>query len=98
MRLFRQLQQWLTGTGRPLSVADLVPEPHPVRQWADTVPWAALVAAIDQPVAPHFPPPTARGRAPVATRVLLGLELLKPELPCSDEQICNQLRTDWAVR
>jgi hypothetical protein len=34
----------------------------------------------------------------VATRVLLALELLKHELHCSDEQICNQLRTDLAVR
>jgi len=97
MRLLRHLQHWLTGTGRPLSVADFVPESHPVRQWADTLPWAALVAAVDQHVAQHFPTPTARGRAPVATRVLLALELLKHELHCSDEQICNQLRTDLAV-
>ncbi len=33
----------------------------------------------------------------MATRVLLALELLKHELHCSDEQICNQLRTDLAV-
>jgi len=44
-----------------------------------------------------LPTPTARGRAPVATRVLLALELLKHELHCSDEQICSQLRTDLAV-
>jgi Transposase domain (DUF772) len=68
-----------------------------VRQWADTFPWAAVVAAVDRHVAPHFPTPTARGRAPVATRVLLALELLKQELHCSDEQICSQLRTDLAV-
>jgi Transposase domain (DUF772) len=68
-----------------------------VRQWADTFPWAAVVAAVDRHVAPHSPTPTARGRAPVATRVLLALELLKPESPCSDEQICSQLRTDLAV-
>lgn len=97
MRLLRHLQHWLTGTGRPLRVADFVPESHPVRQWADTFPWAALVAAVDQHCAQHFPPATARGRAPVATRVLLALELLKHELHCSDEQICNQLRTDLAV-
>ena len=97
MRLLRQLQHWLTGTGRLLRVADFVPETHPVRQWADTFPWAALVAAVDQQVGQHFPTPTARGRAPVATRVLLALELLKHELHCSDEQICNQLRTDLAV-
>jgi len=44
MRLLRHLQHWLTGTGRPLRVADFVPETHPVRQWADTFPWSALVA------------------------------------------------------
>jgi hypothetical protein len=78
-------------------VADFVPETHPVRQWADTFPWAALGAAVDRSVAQRFPTPTARGRAPVATRVLLALELLKHELHCSDEQICSQLRTDLAV-
>jgi len=97
MRFLRHLQHWLTGTGRSLSVADFVPETHPVRQWADTFPWAALVAAVDRNFAQRFPTATARGRAPVATRVLLALELLKHELHCSDEQICNQLRTDLAV-
>src|SRR5215475_5232425 len=97
MQLLRYLQHWLTGRGPCLIVADFVPETHPLRQWADTFPWAALVAAVDQHVARHFPTPTARGRAPVATRVLLALELLKHELHCSDEQICSQLRTDLAV-
>jgi Transposase domain (DUF772) len=97
MRILRHLQYWLTGTGRPLRVADFVPESHPVRQWADTFPWTALVAAVERNFAQRFPAPTARGRTPVATRVLLALELLKPELHCSDEQICNQLRTDLAV-
>jgi hypothetical protein len=97
MRLLRQLQHWLTGTGRPLIVADFVPETHPVRQWADTFPWAALVAAVDRHVAQYCSTPTTRGRPPVATRVLLALELLKHELHCSDEQICHQLRTDLAV-
>ena len=80
-----------------MRVADFVPESHPVRQWADTFPWAALVAAVARNFAHRFPTPTARGRAPVATRVLLALEFLKHELHCSDEQICNQLRTDLAV-
>ena len=97
MPLLRHLQHWLTGTGRPLRVADFVPEAHPLRQGADTFPWAALVAAVDQPCAQRVPLLTARGRAPVATRVLLALELLKHELHCSDEQIGNQLRTDLAV-
>ena len=97
MRLLRFLQHWLTGTDRPLRVAEFVPDTHPVRQWADTFPWPALVAAVDRHIAQHFPTPTARGRPPVATRVLLALELLKHELHCSDEQICSQLRTDLAV-
>jgi hypothetical protein len=97
MGLLRHLQHWLTGTGRLLRVGDFVPESHPIRQWADTFPWAALVAAVEQNFAHRFPTPTARGRAPVATRVLLALELLKHELHSSDEQICSQLRTDLAV-
>jgi Transposase domain (DUF772) len=97
MRLLRHLQHWLTGRGPESQVAEFVPETHPVRQWADTFPWAALVAAVDRRGAQRFPTPTARGRASVATRVLLALELLKQELHCSDEQICSQLRTDLAV-
>ena len=97
MRLLRHLQHWLTGPGRPLTVADFVQETHPLRQWADTFPWAALVAAVERNFTRRFPTPTTRGRAPVATRVVLALELLKHELHCSDEQICSQLRTDLAV-
>jgi hypothetical protein len=97
MGLLRHLQHWLTGAGRPLAVADFVPETHPVRQWADTFPWTALVAAVECNFAQRFPTPRARGRVPVAPRVLLALELLKHELHCSDEQICSQLRTDFAV-
>lgn len=97
MRLLRHLQHWLSGSGRPLAVAEFVPETHPLRQWADTFPWPALVAAVERNFAQRFPTPTTRGRVPVATRVLLALELLKHELHCSDEQICNQLRTDFAV-
>jgi transposase len=97
MRLLRYLQHWLKGRGPGIQVAEFVPETHPVRQWADTFPWAALVAAVDRSFAQRFPTPTARGRTAVSTRVLLALELLKPELHCSDEQICSQLRTDLAV-
>ena len=46
MRLVRYLQHWLSGTGTRLHVADFVPETHPLRQWADTFPWAALVATV----------------------------------------------------
>lgn len=97
MPLLRYLQHWLTGRGPRLQVADFVPATHPLRQWADTFPWAALVAAVDRSFAQRFPKPTPRGRPPVSTRVLLALELLKHELACSDEQICSRLRTDLAV-
>jgi hypothetical protein len=97
MRLLRHLQHWLTGRGLQIAVAEFVPESHPLRQWADTFPWSALVTAVERSFTQRLPTPTARGRVPVATRVLLALELLKHELHCSDEQICSQLRTDLAV-
>ena len=97
MRLVRYLQHWLSGTGSPLQVADFVPDSHPIRQWADTFPWAALVAAIEQSVAQRFPKRSRRGRSPIPIRVLLALELLKHELGASDEDICHRLRTDFAV-
>jgi hypothetical protein len=97
MPLLRYLQHWLTGRGPYLQVADFVPAIPPLRQWADTFPWAALVAAVDRSFAQRFPKPTARGRPPVSTRVLLALELLKQELTCADEQICSRLRTALAV-
>ena len=97
MPLLRYLQHWLTGRGPCLKVADFVPATHPIRQWADTFPWVALVAAVDRSFAQRFPKLTTRGRPPVSTRVLLALELLKQELTCSDEQICRRLRTDLAV-
>jgi hypothetical protein len=97
MPILRFLQHWLTGRGLSLQVADFVPETHPLRQWAETFPWAALVAAVDRSFAQRFPKPTTRGRPPVSTRVLLALELLKHELSCSDEHICSRLRTDVAV-
>ena len=97
MTLFRYLQHGLTGRGPCLPVADFVPETPPIRPWAETFPWAALVAALDRSFAQRFPKLTTRGRPPVSTRVLLALELLKHELGCSDEQICSRLRTDLAV-
>jgi transposase len=97
MQIFRYLQHWLTGRGACLQVAAFVPETHPLRQWAETFPWAALVAAVDRRFAQRCPKRTMRGRPPISTRVLLALELLKHELACSDEQICSRLRTDVAV-
>ena len=55
MSLVRYLQHWLSGTGARLQVTDFVPDTHPLRQWADTFPWAALVAAIEQSFAQRFP-------------------------------------------
>lgn len=97
MHLFRHLQHWLTGGGPRLHVADFVPKTHPIRQWADTFPWAALVAAIDHHFAQRFPKDSPRGRPSVSIRVLLALELLKHEVGASDEDICHRLRTDFAV-
>ena len=91
------VQHGLTGHGPGLQGADFVPATHPIRQWADTFPWAVLVAAVDRSLAQRFPKPTTRGRPPVSTRVLLALEWLKHELACVDDQICRRLRTDLAV-
>lgn len=97
MRLVRSLQHWLSGTGTRLHVTDFVPETDPIRQWADTFPWATLVSAIEQRVATRFPPKSTRGRRPVPVRGFLALELLKHELGASDEAICHRVRTDCAV-
>ncbi len=97
MRFVRYLQHWLGGPGTPLQVTDFVPLIHPIRQWADTFPWAALVSAIEHSFATRFPKPSQRGRRSVPLRVLLALELLKHELGASDEDICHRLRTDFAV-
>ena len=97
MKRFRYLQHWLTGRGPYLQVADFVPETHPIRQWAMTFPWEALIAAVDRSFAQRFPRASTRGRPPVSTRVLGALERLKHALACSDAQICNRLRTDVAV-
>ena len=97
MRLVHYLQYWLSGTGTRLQVTDFVPESHPIRQWADTFPWAALVSAIEHSFATRFPTRSPRGRRPVSVRVLLTLELLKHELSASDEDICHRFRTDFAV-
>jgi Transposase domain (DUF772) len=97
MGLVRYLQHWLRGTGVPLHVTDFVPDTHPLRQWADTFPWTALVAAVEQSFATRFPTRSPRGRAPIPLRVLLALELRKHELGASDEDICHRLRTDFAV-
>lgn len=97
MRLLRHLQHWLGGTGPRILVADFVPDAHPIRLWADTFPWDQLVAAIEQSLQRRFPKKSAAGRPGVQVRVLLALELRKHELTCSDEAMCERLRTDFAV-
>ena len=97
MRVVRYLQHWLSGPGARWQVTDFVPVMHPIRQWADTLPWAALVRAMEQSVATRLPTPSPRGRRPVPIRVLLALEWLKHELGAADEEICQRLRTDFAV-
>ena len=76
MGLIRYLQHWLGGAGPRLQVADFVPDTHPLRQWADTFPWPALVAAVEQSFATRFPQRSKRGRPPIPLRVLLALEPL----------------------
>jgi hypothetical protein len=97
MRFVRYLQHWLGGTGARLQVTDFVPVLHPIRQWADTFPWAALVSAIEQRFDQRCPKKSPRGRRPVPIRVLCALELLTHALGASDAEICHRLRTDFAV-
>jgi hypothetical protein len=84
MRVVRYLQHWLGGTGARLHGTDFVPVMPPIRQWADPLPWAALVRAIEPSVATRFPKKSPRGRRPVAVRVLLALAWLKHVLGASD--------------
>jgi hypothetical protein len=93
----RYLQHWLNGGGPCLQVTDFVPDTHPIRQWADTFPWADLVAIIEQSFERCFPKRSKGGRPPVPIRVVVALELLKHELSASDEDICHRWRTDFAV-
>lgn len=97
MRLVHFLQHGLSGTGTRLHGTDFVPASHPLRQWAESVPWAALVRAIEPSVHKRFPTPCHGGRRPVPIRVLCALEVLKPALGASDAEICPRVRTDGAV-
>lgn len=98
MGILRHLQHWLSGHGPQLLTAEFVPETHPLRLWADTFPWDAIVQAVEQSFNRRFPKKRPQGgRPPVSPRVLLALELLKHEVGASDEAICQRLRTDVAV-
>ena len=72
MRLVRYLQHWLGGAGPRLQVADFVPDTHPIRQWADTFPWAALVAAVEHSFAQRFPKRSPQGTSPYADPSVVG--------------------------
>ena len=50
---------WSTSTSPTLFLT-----PHPLRQWADTFPWAALVAAIECSFAQRFPPRSCEADVP----------------------------------
>lgn len=98
MGILRHLQHWLIGRGPHLQTAEFVPETHPIRLWADTFPWDAMVQAVEHSFTQRFPKKRLKGgRPPVSPRVLLALELLKHELSESDEDVCQRLRTDVAV-
>ena len=98
MGILRHLQHWLSGHGPPLLTAEFVPETHPIRLWADTFPWEAMVHAVEHSFTRRFPKKRPQGgRPPGSDRALLALELLKHELGASDEDICQRRRTDVAV-
>src|SRR5918999_3770204 len=98
MGILRHLQHWFIGRGPHLQTAEFVPETHPIRLWADTFPWDAMVQAVEHSFTQRFPKKRLKGgRPPVSPRVLLALELLKHELGESDEDVCQRLRTDVAV-
>src|SRR6266404_5349586 len=99
MGIRRYLQHWFTGRGPYLQPSEFVPESHPMRLWADTFPWEAMVQAVEHSFAQRFPPQRPiGGRPPVSPRVLLALELLKHEVGESDEDVCHRLRTDVAIQ
>jgi len=98
MRLLRHLQHGRSGSGPRLHVADVVPQTHAIRRWAETFPWAKWVAAVAQSVASRFPNRSHGGRRPAPTRVLLALEGLKHDVGASDEALGERWRPDVAVR
>ena len=84
--ILRHLQHWFSGRGPHLKTAEFVPETHPIRLWADTFPWDAMVQAVVHSFAQRCPKKRPHGGRPsVSLRVLLAVELLKHELNASDE-------------
>ena len=95
MGKLRQLRHWLTGQGRRIDVCEFVPQTHPLRLWADVLPWSEFVGATHRSFSRRFPKQHSGGQAPIEIRVLLGLELLKAETNCSDEEISSRSYVFW---
>src|SRR2546427_11107060 len=94
MGIVRHLQHWFIGRGLHLQTAEFVPESHPIRLWADTFPWDAMVQAVEQSFARRFPKNRPTGcRPPVSPRVLLSMELLKHDVCDSDDAVCHRMRS-----
>ena len=55
MGILRDLQHWFSGRGPSLQTAAFVPDAHPIRLWADTFPWEAMVHAVAQSFAQRCP-------------------------------------------
>jgi len=55
MGILRHLQHWVMGRGPHLQTAEFVPETHPIRQWADTFPWDAMVHTVEPSLTRRFP-------------------------------------------
>ena len=90
MQLLRYFQHWLTGRGPCLQVVDFVPDTPPIRHWADTFPWALLVAAVERSVAQHFPNPPHAWTAARLDAGIVGVGVAETGVACSDEQICRR--------
>ncbi len=71
MGIVRHQPHGFLGRGPPLQTAECVPERPPMRLWAETFPWDAMVQAGEPRFARRVPTkrPTG-GRAPVSPRVL----------------------------
>ena len=54
MGKLRQLCHWVTGQGRRIDECEFVPLTHPLRQWADVIPWTKFVAAVEASFASRF--------------------------------------------
>jgi hypothetical protein len=78
MGKLRQLCHWLTGPETSIEVSAFVPPTHPLRQWADGLPWAPFVEATAQSLARRFVRETGKRLLSIGSKVLpLALSALK---------------------